>query len=97
MKLKMALQWVQRFKKNDVKELKASDAHELGRVLEIQSILDCVEMAARASLERTESRWSFLHQRTDFPKKDDAKWLKKIIIKKNKKTGKMVLAIRRFT
>jgi succinate dehydrogenase/fumarate reductase flavoprotein subunit len=96
-KLKIALEWVNRFRKDDINHLKARDAHELGRVLETQSILDCVEMATRASLERKESRWSFLHQRTDFPEKDDDNMVKKIIIKKNLKTGKMILSIRRLT
>ena len=35
------------------------------------SILDCAEMAARASLFRTESRWGLYHYRTDFPERDD--------------------------
>ena len=39
-----------------------------------QSILDCAEMAAHASLYRTESRWGLYHLRTDYPEKDDENW-----------------------
>ena len=39
----------------------ARDPHELMRALEVQSILDCAEMAAHASLYRTESRWGLYH------------------------------------
>src|SRR5690606_23343656 len=35
----------------------ARNAHELLRALEASSILDCADMAAFASLFRTESRW----------------------------------------
>ena len=32
------------------------------------------EMAARASLFRTESRWGLYHHRVDFPHRNDAEW-----------------------
>ena len=41
--------------------------HELMRALEAQSILDCADMAAAASLYRTESRWGLYHNRVDYP------------------------------
>jgi succinate dehydrogenase/fumarate reductase flavoprotein subunit len=53
----------------------ARNAHELLRALEASSILDCADMAAAASLFRTESRWGLYHLRTDFPEKNDADWL----------------------
>lgn len=52
----------------------ARDAHELLRALEASSILDCAEMAAAASLFRTESRWGLYHNRVDYPMRDDAQW-----------------------
>jgi succinate dehydrogenase/fumarate reductase flavoprotein subunit len=52
----------------------ARNAHELLRALETQSILDCADMAAHASLYRTESRWGLYHLRTDYPDKDDENW-----------------------
>ena len=50
------------------------DSHELMRALEAQSILDCAEMAAAASLYRTESRWGLYHNRVEYPDRDDNNW-----------------------
>jgi succinate dehydrogenase/fumarate reductase flavoprotein subunit len=52
----------------------ARNAHELLRALETQSIVDCADMAAHASLYRTESRWGLYHLRTDYPEKDNENW-----------------------
>jgi succinate dehydrogenase/fumarate reductase flavoprotein subunit len=52
----------------------ARNAHELLRALEVQSIMDCADMAAHASLYREESRWGLYHWRTDFPEKDNENW-----------------------
>ncbi len=65
-----------------MKELKqrvsfrADNPHELGRCLEVRSILDNAEMILRASLERKESRkaaYGFF--RADYPEQDDKNWL----------------------
>lgn len=53
----------------------ARNSHELLRALEASSILDCADMAAAASLFRTESRWGLYHLRTDYPERNDADWL----------------------
>lgn len=50
------------------------NSHELMRALEAHSILDCADMAAFASLYRTESRWGLYHLRTDHPEKNDQDW-----------------------
>jgi succinate dehydrogenase/fumarate reductase flavoprotein subunit len=60
--------------REDLDHLCARDPHELLRALEMQTILDCADMAAAASLYRTESRWGFYHQRVDHPETDDANW-----------------------
>jgi succinate dehydrogenase/fumarate reductase flavoprotein subunit len=52
----------------------ARNSHELMRALEAASILDCADMAAHASLYRTESRWGLYHLRTDFPAKNNDEW-----------------------
>jgi hypothetical protein len=44
------------------------------RCAEVVSIRDCAELAARASLARTESRWGLYHDRADHPRRDDAEW-----------------------
>ncbi|GGQ76084.1 fumarate reductase/succinate dehydrogenase flavoprotein subunit [Couchioplanes azureus] len=52
----------------------ARTPHELMRCAEVTFIRDCAEMAARASLVRTESRWGLYHDRTDHPARDDGEW-----------------------
>ena len=51
-----------------------ANPHELMRVVEAGFIRDCAEMAARASLFRTESRWGLYHYRLDYPEIDDERW-----------------------
>jgi succinate dehydrogenase/fumarate reductase flavoprotein subunit len=53
--------------REELKQLGAIDPHELMRANEAAFIRDCAEMAARASLFRTESRWGLYHHRLDFP------------------------------
>jgi succinate dehydrogenase/fumarate reductase flavoprotein subunit len=47
------------------------NSHELMRALEASSILDCADMAAHASLYRTESRWGLYHNRVEYERNDD--------------------------
>ena len=56
---------------------------ELMRALEVHAIRDCAEMAARASLYRTESRWGLYHARVDYPERNDAEWLVHAQLKKD--------------
>ncbi len=60
----------------------ARDPHELMRSLEAASILDCAQMAACASLFRTESRWGLYHHRVDFPERNDQDWFCHTILSK---------------
>ncbi|MFN3622764.1 MAG: fumarate reductase/succinate dehydrogenase flavoprotein subunit [Hyphomicrobium sp.] len=66
----------------------ARSAHELLRALEASSILDCADMAAHASLFRTESRWGLYHLRADYPEKNDEEWFCHTLL--SKRDGKMV-------
>lgn len=61
----------------------ARDAHELMRSLEVSSILDCADMAAHASLFRTESRWGLYHNRIDYPEREDANWFCHTLVRKS--------------
>ncbi|RZL10949.1 MAG: fumarate reductase/succinate dehydrogenase flavoprotein subunit, partial [Rubrivivax sp.] len=61
--------------RGDLDRISAAGPHELMRAMEVHAIRDCAEMAARASLYRTESRWGLYHARVDFPQRDDANWL----------------------
>lgn len=68
-------------------QMMVTNAHELMRSLEAQSILDCADMAAFASLARTESRWGLYHLRTDYPEKDNENWFCHNLL--SKKDGQM--------
>ena len=58
----------------DLEHIKAGNPHELMRAMEVFAILDCAELAAHASLYRTESRWGLYHYRPDHAERDDANW-----------------------
>jgi succinate dehydrogenase/fumarate reductase flavoprotein subunit len=66
----------------------ARNSHELLRSLEASSILDCADMAACASLFRTESRWGLYHLRTDYARRDDDNWFCHTLL--SKKDGAMI-------
>lgn len=68
---------------HDLQQLKANNAHELMRAMEVSVIRDCAEMAARASLFRTESRWGLYHHRVDYPQRNDAEWFCHAHLKKD--------------
>jgi succinate dehydrogenase/fumarate reductase flavoprotein subunit len=66
----------------DLERLQARNPHELMRAMEVHAIRDCAEMAARASLYRTESRWGLYHNRVDYPGRNDADWFVHVQLKK---------------
>lgn len=68
--------------RQDLARLQARNPHELMRALEVHAIRDCAEMAARASLYRTESRWGLYHNRVDYPERNDADWFVHVQLKK---------------
>lgn len=74
--------------REDIEHLHARDAHELMRAAEVSVIRDCAEMAARASLFRTESRWGLYHLRVDYPERNDADWFCHANLKKDEQ-GRM--------
>ncbi|MFF5805513.1 fumarate reductase/succinate dehydrogenase flavoprotein subunit [Streptomyces sp. NPDC012746] len=67
----------------EIERMGATTAHELMRCAEVSFIRDCAEMAARASLARTESRWGLYHERTDHPERNDAGWLHHLDLRKS--------------
>jgi succinate dehydrogenase/fumarate reductase flavoprotein subunit len=69
-------------------QMVARNSHELMRALETSSIIDCADMAAHASLYRTESRWGLYHMRTDYPEKNNDDWFCHTLLRK--KDGRMV-------
>jgi succinate dehydrogenase/fumarate reductase flavoprotein subunit len=68
---------------DELDEVSAANPHELMRFVEAGFIRDCAEMAARASLYRTESRWGLYHHRLDYPDLDDANWFVHVDIYKD--------------
>ncbi|MEV6171238.1 fumarate reductase/succinate dehydrogenase flavoprotein subunit [Streptomyces sp. NPDC051954] len=72
-RLSLALEAFERMHE-DIASMGAHTPHELMRCAEVSFIRDCAEMAARASLARTESRWGLYHERLDHPRRDDASW-----------------------
>src|SRR5271157_2345120 len=58
----------------EIARMGARTPHELMRCAEVTFIRDCAELAARASLARTESRGGLYHDRADHPGRDDAEW-----------------------
>ena len=58
----------------EIAAMGARTPHELMRCAEVTFIRDCAELAARASLARTESRWGLYHDRADLPGRDDEQW-----------------------
>ncbi|MFF3617232.1 fumarate reductase/succinate dehydrogenase flavoprotein subunit [Streptomyces sp. NPDC002580] len=72
-RLSLALESFERMRE-DIAEMGARTPHELMRCAEVTFIRDCAEMAARASLARTESRWGLYHDRLDHPQRDDTSW-----------------------
>ncbi|MEV0620117.1 fumarate reductase/succinate dehydrogenase flavoprotein subunit [Nonomuraea sp. NPDC050404] len=73
-KLDIALESFERMRA-EIAGMGARTPHELMRCVEVDFIRDCAEMAARASITRTESRWGLYHERADLPARDDDTWL----------------------
>lgn len=72
-KMEIALEHLRRAH-DDLASIGADNPHDLMRAMEGHFIRDCAEMAARASLFRTESRWGLYHYRLDYPEMDNDRW-----------------------
>jgi succinate dehydrogenase/fumarate reductase flavoprotein subunit len=81
------LQIVQQLSTDAMSSLSVTNAAELIQALELQNLLLVGEMVGRAALLRTESRGG--HYREDYPKRDDANWLRAIAIRRDE--GRMQL------
>ena len=77
--------------KAQIPSLRATDYHHLAACNEIRSMVHDAELFFRASLERKETRgW---HIREDYPDRNDAEFLKWIILKDS--NGEMALSTER--
>jgi succinate dehydrogenase/fumarate reductase flavoprotein subunit/HEAT repeat protein len=81
-KLLLALETFARMEE-EIAKMGARTPHELMRCAEVTFIRDCAEMAAHASLMRTESRWGLYHDRVDIPERDDDSWFCHLNLYKN--------------
>ncbi|MFJ9869375.1 fumarate reductase/succinate dehydrogenase flavoprotein subunit [Streptomyces sp. NPDC101165] len=91
-RLSLALEAFERMRA-DIAGMGARTPHELMRCAEVDFIRDCAEMAARASLARTESRWGLYHDRIDHPRRDDASWFHHLDLHKSP-SGAMEFTVR---
>ena len=80
-KMELAQQRFEEVREDMETGMYARDAHELMRALEASTILDCAEMAASASMFRTESRWGLYHNRVEY-ERDDENWFCHTILTK---------------
>jgi len=83
--LEEGLRLIQKIRSDDLPRLCIPDSSRifnkgLVEALEAKNMVELSEMILRAALMREESRKS--HYRTDFPKTDNGKWLRNIVIKK---------------
>ncbi|GAB3000775.1 fumarate reductase/succinate dehydrogenase flavoprotein subunit [Saccharothrix stipae] len=81
-KLELALEAFVRMT-GEIEAMGARTPHELMRCAEVSFIRDCAEMAAQASLTRTESRWGLYHDRVDLPERDDESWFHHLNLRKD--------------
>ncbi len=80
-RMALGLSYFQRAEE-ELNEVGAQNPHELMRVAECGFIRDCAEMAAVASLHRTESRWGLYHHRLDYPEMDNDRWFVHVNLRK---------------
>ena len=78
-KLKKALKVLERIKDENLPQIYARSLRELREAVEALNMVTTGEMLARSALYRTESRG--MHQRSDYPKRDDKNWLKNVFVK----------------
>ncbi len=74
--------------REETKKVVARDPHELSKVHELLNMIDLLDLSARASSMRTESRRA--HFRVDYPRRDDRNWLKWIVARQEE--GKLTLS-----
>lgn len=79
-KLDRALWWMDRFREEMRTMVKVDGVHDLFKLYEVENIIQCATMSAVASKERTESRWGLWHNRSDYPERNDEKWMKHIVL-----------------
>jgi succinate dehydrogenase/fumarate reductase flavoprotein subunit len=93
-KLKRWLESSKAFKKDLSDLAMARNGHELSRIFELEHIIKCADLSANAALARKESRWGDQHRRCDYPSKDNANWLKHVIVSKDPDNSNVFVSYR---
>lgn len=78
--LKEAIGAAREIRDDEIPKVGAKDYHELARSIGLENELLLLELLPRSALLRTESRGS--HYRRDYPRRDDANWLKWVIARR---------------
>jgi succinate dehydrogenase/fumarate reductase flavoprotein subunit len=89
-KLSRWLEWCGVFKSEIENQVRVDSGHQLSKLYEIDHILECATLSAKASLARTESRWGLAHKRIDFPETDNTHWMCHLDIRKDRHSGEYV-------
>jgi len=83
-KLKRALEVMEQLQDELSSEVKIDAIHDLVKAFEVESIITCAKLSAKAALERKESRWGYWHYRSDYPETNE-QYTKHIVVKKGEK------------
>ncbi len=86
-KMELGLERLKEAREDMEQSMFVSNSHELMRALEVSSIMDCAEMAAVASLYRTESRWGLYHNRVEYAGKNNDEWFCHSLLSKGENGG----------
>ncbi|MBS7643878.1 FAD-binding protein [Candidatus Bathyarchaeota archaeon] len=78
--LNHALSILQQIRREKLPKTYARNPSQLRDIFELDNMLLTAEIVARSAMFRTESRGA--HYRVDYPKQDDARWMKNIIVSK---------------
>lgn len=81
-KLKRALEEVKLLTRELYEKVGLREVTDVYKVLEVESILTSGLLSATASKERKETRWKSVHERSDYPERNDEKYLKHIVLQK---------------
>jgi succinate dehydrogenase/fumarate reductase flavoprotein subunit len=81
-KLNRWFEWAERFEHEIDNQVAVTNGHELSKLFEVEHIVRCATLSARAALERKESRWGNAHHRTDYPHQDDQNWLRHVDVRR---------------
>jgi succinate dehydrogenase/fumarate reductase flavoprotein subunit len=78
-KLNRAIESLTSLRKDLNETVAVKNVNDLVKAFEVDNIITCGILSAKASLHRKESRWGFWHYRSDYPEKNDS-WEKHVAV-----------------